>query len=66
MWPSVCRRDGSASPLESEGHQYDITHRKTDQPPVAEHFNSETHTESDMAVMAIDLVRSRDACLRKI
>ena len=44
----------------------DITHRKTDESLVAEHFNSETHTESDMAVMAIDIVRSRDACPQKI
>ena len=47
-------------------HQYDITHRKTDESPVAKHFNNRTNTESNMAVMAIDLVSSHDACLRKI
>ena len=57
---------GQSLHLRVNGHQYDITHRKTDESPVAEHFNSGTHTESDMAVMAIDFVRSRDACLQKI
>ena len=52
--------------LRVEGHRYDVSHQKTDESPVAEHFNSGTHVESDMAVMAIDLVRSRDACLQKI
>ena len=33
---------------------------------VAEHFNSGTHKESDMAVMAIEFARSCDICLRKI
>ena len=52
--------------LRVNGHRYDITHRRTDESPVAEHFRTGTHTESDMAVMAIDLVLSCDACLRKI
>ena len=70
----TCRRCGlqyvgeTGQPLHLRvnGHRHDITHRKTDESPVAKHFNSGIHTESDMAVMAIELVRSRDACLRKI
>ena len=52
--------------LRVNGHQYDISHQKTDESPVAEHFNNGTHVESGMAVMAIDLVHSCDAFLRKI
>ena len=57
---------GQHAHLRENGHQYHITHRKTDESTMAEHFNSGTHTESDMVVMAIDLVRSCDGCLRKI
>ena len=48
------------------GHRLDITHRKTEESPVAEHFNSGTHEESDMAVMAIEFAQSCDTCLWKI
>ena len=47
-------------------HRYGIAHRKTEDSPVAEHFDSGTHVEADMAVMAIEFAPSRDACLRKI
>ena len=57
---------GQALHMRLNGHRYDITHRRTEESPVAEHFNSGAHKESDMAVMVIELARSRDACLRKI
>ena len=74
IYLTMCRRCGlqyvgeKSQPLHLRvnGHQYDFTYWKTDEFHVAEHFNSGTVTESDMAVMAIDLVRSHDACLRKI
>ena len=52
--------------MRMNGHQYDIAHRRTEDSPVAEHFSSGTHKESDMAVMAIEFAQSRDACLQKI
>ena len=66
----MCRRYGlkyvgeTGQPLHLRvsGRQYDITYRKTDGSSVVEHFNSGTHTESDMAVKEIDLVCSRDGC----
>ena len=48
------------------GHRYDIAHQRTEDSPVAEHFNSGAHVESDMTVMVIELARSHDACLQKI
>ena len=45
-------------PIIYPGHNWLLTHPKTDESPVAENFNSGTHTVSDMAVMAIDLVCS--------
>ena len=48
------------------GPRYDIAHQRTEESPVADHFNSGAHAESDMAVMVIELARSCDACLRKI
>ena len=48
------------------GHRYDIAHRRTEESPVAEHFNSGSHLESDMTVMVIELAQSRDTCVRKI
>ena len=70
----TCRRCGlqyvgeTGQPLHMRmnGHRYDIAHRRTEESPVAEHFNSGVHEELDMTVMAIELARSRDACLRKI
>ena len=46
-------------------HQYDITHRRTDESPVLGHFNSRVHLPSDMAIMVFEQVRSYDPCLRK-
>ena len=70
----TCRRCGlqyvgeTGQPLHMRinGHRYDIAHRRTEESPVAEHFNGGAHKELDMTVMVIELARSRDACLRKI
>ena len=69
-----CRRCGQQYVGETEqplhrrinSHRYDITHRRTDESPVAQHFNGDAHSLADMAVMVIDQMRSRDPCLRKI
>ena len=47
-------------------HCFDITQRRTEESPVAEHFNSEGHTPADMTVVAIDQIYSHNSCLRKI
>ena len=60
----MCRRCGlqyvgeTSQPLHMRvnGHRYDITHQRTEESPVAEHFNSGAHEESDMTVMVIELV----------
>ena len=43
-----------------------IAHRRTEESPVAEHFNSDGHTLSDMTVVVIDQIYRHDPCLRKI
>ena len=48
------------------GHQHDITHLRTEESPVAKHFNSEMHSQADMGLMVIDQLWNRDPCLRKI
>ena len=40
--------------------------RRTEQSPVAEHFNGEGHTLADLTVMMIDQLYSHDPCLCKI
>ena len=47
-------------------HRYDIRQRRTEESPVAKHFNSAGHTLADLTVVAIDQLHSHDACLRKI
>ena len=63
----MCRRCGlpyvseTGQPfhLRVNGHWYDISYPKTDESPVVEHFSSGAHAELHMAVITIDLVRSR-------
>ena len=70
----MCRRCGqqyvgeTGQPLHRRinSHRFDITHKRTDESPVAGHFNSNAHSPADMAVMVIDQIRNRDPCLRKI
>ena len=74
IYLSTCRRcdlqyvgeTGQPLHMRINGHLYDIAHLRTEDSPVAEHFNSGTYEESDMAVMTIEFARSSDACLRKI
>ena len=47
-------------------HRFDITQRRTEESPVAEHFNGKGHTLADMTVVAIDQLYSHDSCLCKI
>ena len=47
-------------------HRFDITQRRTEESPVAEHFNGEGHTLANLTVMAIDQLHSHDSCLSKI
>ena len=42
------------------GLQFDIAHRGTDVSPVAEHFNSRTHLDSDITIMIVELSSSCD------
>ena len=57
---------GQPHHMRVNGHRYDIAHRRTEESPVAERFNSGAHEESDMTVMVFELARSSDTCLRKI
>ena len=41
-------------------HHFNIPHRRTEESPVAEHFNGEGHTLADMTVVAIDQLYSHD------
>ena len=67
MWPSIRGWDGTTTPCSGQWlYRFDITHRRTDVSPVAEHFTSRAHSESDMAVIVIELSTSRDQCLWKV
>ena len=70
----TCRRCGlqyvgeTGHPLHGRinGHRFNIAHRRTEESPVAAHFNGEGHSQADMVVAVIDQLYSRDPCLRKI
>ena len=70
----TCRRCGQqyvgkmGQPLHCRinGHHFDITHRRTEDSPVAAHFKTDAHSQVHMTVMVNDQVRSHDPCLRKI
>ena len=47
-------------------HSFDIMHMRTEDSPVAAHFNIDAHSQADMTVMVINQVHSHDSCLRKI
>ena len=69
-----CRRCGlqyvgeTGQPLHyrMNGHRFDISHGRIDESPVAAHFNSEGHSETDLSVMVIDVCWKKDTILRKI
>ena len=56
----------SISKCRINSHRFDIRQRRTEEPPVAEHFNGAGHTLGDLTVMAIDQLCSHDYCLCKI
>ena len=66
----MCRRCGkqyvgeTGQPLHCRinSHRFDIVHQRTDESPVAEHFNSDAHSQADMVII-IDQIQSRDPCL---
>ena len=60
------RETGQALHRRINSHRHDIVHRRTDESPVAEHFNGDAHSLADMTVMVIDQMRSRDPCLQKV
>ena len=41
-------------------HRFDIRHRRTEESPVAEHFNGAGHTLAELTVVAIDQLYSHD------
>ena len=47
-------------------HRFDIRQRRTEESPVAEHFNGAGHTLVDLTVVEIDQLYSHNACLCKI
>ena len=74
IYQITCRRCGqqyvgeTGQPLHRRinGCCFNITHGKTEESPVAEHFNGEGHTLADMTVVAINKIYSHDPCLHKI
>ena len=58
----TCRRCGqqyvgeTGQPLHHRinSHRFHIAHGRTDESPVAEHFNGDLHSVTDMTVMVID------------
>ena len=48
------------------GHHFDIVHCQTDVTPVAAHFTSEGHSETNLSVIVIDVCWKEDTILRKI
>ena len=48
------------------GHHFDIVYHQTDISPVAAHFTSEGHSETDLSVIIIDVRWKEDTILKKI
>ena len=48
--------------LRVNGHRFDITHRRTDESPVSNHFNSRLHALADMSIMVIEHAHTHDPC----
>ena len=70
----TCRRSGqqyvgkSGQPLyrRLNYHHFNISHRRSEESPVAEHFTGDGHSEADMVVTVIDQLYGRDPCLHKL
>ena len=56
----------SGQPLHKRmnGHKFDITHGRIEEPPVAAHFRSAGHSEADLSVCVIDRLWTEDMILR--
>ena len=63
MWARVDNRYISCR---ITGNRYNITHGKTKESPVPDHFNGEGHTLADVTILAIDKIHSHNSCLGKI
>ena len=48
------------------GHHFNITHGKTEESLVVEHFNHIGHTFAEVTIVAINKIHSHNSCLRKI
>ena len=66
LWSSVLRRNRPTLHWRINSHQFDITHQRTDESPVAVHFNNAAHTVGHMAVTVIDQLHSPDPTLWKM
>ena len=52
--------------INSHRYMYNVVHQKSNESPVAEHFNDGAHSQAGMVVMVIDLVYSHDSSMLKI
>ena len=66
VWPKYIGETGQLLHRMINGHRYNITHRNTEESPVALQFNGEGHILADMTVMAIDKIYSHHSCLCKV
>ena len=57
----------SGQPLHKrmDNHRYDVTHGRIEESPVAAHFRSDGHSESDLSVCVIDRLWTEDTIRRK-
>ena len=60
------RETGQALHCRMNNHRADIIHKKTEEKPVAAHFNTQGHSVEDMTVMVIEKLWKDDPVLRKI
>ena len=58
----------TGQPLHSRmnAHRFDIANGRVEESQVAEHFNSDGHSEADFTVMIIERLWRNDTTLRKI
>ena len=46
-------------------HHLDVMHRRTEEFPVAAHFNNDPHSQADVTITVIDEVHNHNSCLHK-
>ena len=64
--PQFVGETGQPLHMKVSGHQYDIAHQKTEETPMAKHFNSREYVESEITVMFSEFAQSHDTCLDKL